>query len=138
MMKSHWKIAVAATGVASCLAWGLAFGQIQSGAYSSGKAASIGQEARQEFAADGKYEAEPYVSLPPELAAGEGRMEVQSFCMTCHSTRYITMQPVLPAATWDAEVTKMIKTYGAPIPEDAAKKITAYLQAHYTVENRKE
>jgi hypothetical protein len=47
------------------------------------------------------------------------------------------MQPPLPAATWQAEVTKMINTYGAQIPEDAAKAITAYLQAHYTPETRK-
>ena len=40
-------------------------------------------------------------------------------------------------AVWEAEVNKMIKTYGAPIPEPTAKKITAYLQAHYTPENRK-
>jgi hypothetical protein len=32
----------------------------------------------------------------------------------------------------------MMKTYGAPIPEAASKKITAYLQAHYVPENRKE
>jgi hypothetical protein len=48
------------------------------------------------------------------------------------------MQPPLPGATWEAEVTKMMKTYGAPIPEAASKKITAYLQAHYAPENRKE
>ena len=56
----------------------------------------------------------------------------------CHSTRYITMQPPLPVATWEAEVTKMMKAYGAPIPEAAAKKITTYLQGHYAPENRKE
>jgi hypothetical protein len=138
MMKKQWTIALTAVGIATGLAGGIVFAQMQSGSYSSGKAASIEQEGKKEFAPDGKYEAGAYASLPPELAAGEGRIEVQSFCMTCHSTRYITMQPVLPAATWDAEVTKMIKTYGAPIPEDAAKKITAYLQAHYTPENRKE
>jgi hypothetical protein len=48
------------------------------------------------------------------------------------------MQPPLPAATWEAEVNKMVKSYGAPIPETAAKKITVYLQAHYAPENRKE
>jgi hypothetical protein len=48
------------------------------------------------------------------------------------------MQPPLPGTTWEAEVSKMIKTYGAPIPEATAKKITAYLQAHYSPENRKE
>jgi len=47
------------------------------------------------------------------------------------------MQPPLPAATWEAEVNKMNKAYGAGIPEDTTRKIVAYLQAHYTPENRK-
>jgi hypothetical protein len=90
------------------------------------------------FAPDAKYEVGPYPSFAPELAEGDGKQETQSFCATCHSTRYITMQPPLPGATWEAEVSKMMKVYGAPIPEATAKKITAYLQAHYAPENRKE
>ena len=42
------------------------------------------------------------------------------------------MQPPLPAATWEAEVTKMRKTLGAPIPDASAALIVKYLQAHYT------
>jgi len=132
------KLALMAAGIVGFLACGLIFAQMQSGVYSGANAASIGQSGNRELTSDAKYDVGPYPSLTPELAAGEGRLEVQSFCMTCHSTRYITMQPALPAVTWDAEVTKMIKAYGAPIPEETAKKITAYLQAHYTAENRKE
>jgi len=44
----------------------------------------------------------------------------------------------LPEATWEAEVNKMVKAYGAPVPDTTAKKITAYLQAHYAPGNRKE
>ncbi len=137
-MKGQWKIALAAGGIVTCLAGGLVFAQMQSGVYSGANAASIGQSGKQELTWGAKYDVGAYPSLTPELAAGEGRVEVQSFCMTCHSTRYITMQPTLPGATWDAEVTKMIKAYGAPIPEETAKKIAAYLQTHYAVENRKE
>ena len=50
---------------------------------------------------------------------------------------YITMQPPLPAATWEAEVKKMVETFGQPIPQDAIPKIVAYLQKHYTPETRK-
>jgi hypothetical protein len=46
------------------------------------------------------------------------------------------MQPPLPAAAWDAEVHKMIKTYGAQISDADAQKIIQYLQAHYTAETR--
>jgi len=33
---------------------------------------------------------------------------VQSFCGICHSTTYITMQPPLTSATWEAVVNKMV------------------------------
>jgi hypothetical protein len=62
---------------------------------------------------------------------------VNTYCNVCHSPRYITMQPVLPAGTWTDEVNKMIKTYGAAVPDDAAQKIIQYLQSHYTPETRK-
>ena len=137
-MTKRWKIALMPAGVAMALAGGLVFAQMRSGAYGSANAASIGQGAAPVFAPDAKYDGGPYSSLTPELAEGEGIQEVQSFCATCHSTRYITMQPPLPGATWEAEVNKMVKAYGAPIPEAAAKKITGYLQAHYAPENRKE
>ncbi len=39
--------------------------------------------------------------------------------------------PFLNAAGWDAEVTKMIKAYGAPIDDADAQAIKAYLAAHY-------
>jgi hypothetical protein len=72
------------------------------------------------------------------MAEGEGRAETASFCSLCHSTRYITMQPPLPPATWEAEVTKMRKMLGAPIPDASAALIIKYLQTHYTPETRKQ
>jgi mono/diheme cytochrome c family protein len=83
--------------------------------------------------------AEPILLPVPaaELTRGDGLQEVQIFCNTCHSPRYITMQPPLPDPTWAAEVKKMNETFGAGIPEDSAQKIILYLQAHYAVENRK-
>jgi hypothetical protein len=47
------------------------------------------------------------------------------------------MQPPLAADAWAAEVTKMVKTYGAPISDDASQKILQYLQSHYTPDKRK-
>jgi mono/diheme cytochrome c family protein len=137
MMKKRWKIALMPVGVATALAGGLAIAQMRGGSYGSTNAASIEQAAAPGFAPDAKYDVGPYPSLTPELAEGDGRQEVQSFCAICHSTRYITMQPPLPGTTWEAEVSKMIKTYGAPIPDATAKKITAYLEGHYAPENRK-
>jgi hypothetical protein len=121
---------LAATGTA-------VFGQFQSGSYGSTKANSIGQIAAAPSSSDGDFAVSSFPSFAPELAEGEGKVETGSFCARCHSTRYITMQPPLPAATWEAEVNKMTKAFGAQIPEAAAKKITTYLQTYYTPETRK-
>lgn len=115
-----------------------AFAQFQSGSYSATKADSLEQTLSAPTSSDGNYFVSSFASVVPKLAEGEGRAETESFCTMCHSTRYITMQPPLPAATWEAEMNKMIKTFGAPIPEASAKKITSYLQTHYTPETRKQ
>jgi len=50
-------------------------------------------------------------------------------CITCHSLRYIQMQPPFPRKTWEKIVDKMIKNFGAPIPDSSAKAIVDYLVA---------
>lgn len=115
-----------------------AFAQFQSGSYTATKADSLERTVSAPTSSDGNYSISPFPSVASKLAEGEGRAETESFCAVCHSTRYITMQPPLPAATWEAEVNKMIKTFGGPIPEASAKKITSYLQTHYTPETRKQ
>jgi len=122
---------LAATGTA-------VFAQFQSGSYSPSKATNIEQSAVAQMSSDANFAVASFPSSPPDLAEGEGRAETDSFCAICHSTRYITMQPPLPAATWEAEVNKMTKAFGAPIPEASAKKIITYLQTHYTPETRKQ
>jgi len=84
------------------------------------------------------YAVGPWPNYTLPLADGQGRDVTQSFCGICHSPTYITMQPPLPSATWESEVNKMIRVFGAPIPEAAAQQIIAYLKAHYTPETRKE
>jgi cytochrome c5 len=137
-MRKRLSVLLLTTGMALIVAGSAVFAQLRSGSYGSGKASSIEQTAAAQLSTDGNYSVASYPSFAPELAEGEGRAETQSFCSMCHSTRYITMQPPLPAAVWEAEVNKMTKTLGAPIPEASAKKIIAYLQAHYTPENRKQ
>ena len=117
---------------------GAVLAQVRSGGYGSRKGESLAQPSAKVEQAEAGYSVAPFPSLPADLAEGVGRAETESFCSLCHSTRYITMQPPLPAQTWEAEMNKMIKTYGAQIPEAPAKKILAYLQAHYTPENRKQ
>ena len=80
--------------------------------------------------------AEPVTyDLPEETAVlkpGPGLEAAQSNCTACHSADYLAMQPPKRGkAFWDAEVTKMIKTYGAPIAEPDAKAIADYLAQTY-------
>ena len=50
-------------------------------------------------------------------------------CLSCHSARYIKMQPHLPEKTWTAIVTKMQKSFGAPFSDSSARDIVRYLVA---------
>ena len=63
----------------------------------------------------------------PDFPKHEGRGEFMSYCSMCHSLKYITMQPDFPRKVWDAEVTKMIVKFKAPIDSTIAKKIVDYL-----------
>ena len=65
--------------------------------------------------------------LAPDLPPGPGREAVNSACVICHSTRYITMQPLFPRKTWLAEVEKMRKVFGAPVSDPQAAEIVEYL-----------
>lgn len=119
------------------LVGGMLYGELQRSDYSQINLGSVSQPAPRRQPTGAKYSVEAYPLYRPQLEPGEGRELVEAYCNTCHSLRYITMQPPLPAATWEAEVNKMIKTFGMPIPEDATPQIIKYLQSHYTPETRK-
>jgi mono/diheme cytochrome c family protein len=115
----------------------LVYADLKKGEYSPSQLGSLEQAAPIVLSPDSNYQVSAYPVPAPELAAGDGLQEVRIYCNTCHSPRYITMQPPLPGATWEAEVTKMNKAFGAGIPEETTQKIILYLQAHYAPENRK-
>ena len=82
--------------------------------------------------------AKPFThTLPDETAAfkpGPNLEVVQGNCGSCHSADYIITQPqgaAFKKAFWEAEVTKMIKVYGAPIDEKDVPKIVEYLSTAY-------
>ena len=68
-----------------------------------------------------------------DLKKAPGLDKVEGNCGACHSLDYIQMNSPYPsAALWDAEVTKMIKAFGAPITEKAdATVIKDYLVKNY-------
>ena len=75
--------------------------------------------------------------LPDETAAfmaGANLEAVQNNCSACHSADYVKTQPrgeKFRKDFWTAEVTKMIKVYGAPIEEKDVGAIVDYLTANY-------
>lgn len=69
---------------------------------------------------------------PVQLKKAAGSDKVEANCAACHSLDYIPMNSLfLNAGGWEAEVTKMINAFGAPISPDDAKTISAYLTANY-------
>lgn len=77
------------------------------------------------------------ITLPEETAAfkpGTNRDVVLNNCTACHSADYIQTQPrgaKFGKNFWQAEVTKMIKVYGAPIDDADVDKIVDYLAENY-------
>ena len=75
------------------------------------------------------------IELPKETATlkpGPGVDAANAQCLTCHSVDYISTQPRdKPLAFWKAEVEKMKKVYGAPIPDDQIEPLADYLTRNY-------
>src|SRR5205814_1706122 len=73
-----------------------------------------------------------HLTLPrfePNMPIAPGRDEFMRTCVSCHSARYVTMQPPFPRRQWEQTVRKMITAYGAPVDEFQVGKITDYLYA---------
>ncbi len=66
-----------------------------------------------------------------DLAEGPGRDKAAGYCAVCHGVEYIPMQPKMSKAQWTGIVTKMIKTFGAPIPQEDTDTIINYLATAY-------
>jgi mono/diheme cytochrome c family protein len=75
------------------------------------------------------------IAFPPDarptFKPGPGVEKAQQYCAVCHSPAYVAIQPPFTAAQWTAEVTKMQKTYGAPIPPEQVAPLVEYLTAEY-------
>ena len=104
---------------ASVLLWAVVvFGQSQPPAKNSGKSA--------------KLDPVTSIELPqfaPDIPDGPHVAAYRSYCLTCHSTRYVATQPRFSQTVWEKEVKKMIDAYGAVIPEVQQHEIVEYLVA---------
>lgn len=69
---------------------------------------------------------------PVPLKPGPGQDVVGANCGACHSLDYIrTNAPFMTGKVWEAEVSKMINVFGAPIDPANAKTIIEYLSKTY-------
>lgn len=67
-----------------------------------------------------------------KLKDAPGVQQVYTNCMSCHSVDYIQLNsPFLDHKGWEAEVTKMIKAYGAPVKAEDVPAIVDYLVRNY-------
>jgi hypothetical protein len=62
---------------------------------------------------------------------GPGMETAQRYCLTCHSSAYVLIQPGLTTVQWTAEVKKMKNAYGAPIPDNQVAALVTYLATEY-------
>ena len=86
------------------------------------------------IAVAGAHAGELKITIPPEtgmLKPGPGVELVQVNCLTCHSVEYISTQPPMPRAFWEASVKKMREKYAAPATDDVVPKLVDYLAAIY-------
>jgi len=61
------------------------------------------------------------------LPTAAGSETFNANCVICHSAALVATQPDFPEKTWTSIVTKMQKTFGAPVSDSAAKIIIQYL-----------
>lgn len=63
----------------------------------------------------------------PDLPVAPGRGAFMVICVSCHSARYVTMQPFFPERQWTETVDKMVKVYGAQMDAQQRQLIVQYL-----------
>lgn len=71
---------------------------------------------------------------PPAITDGPNKEVYQRNCLTCHTARYVSMQPRFSKTVWQNEVKKMVDAYGASVPEADQALIVEYLVAVKGVE----
>lgn len=68
-------------------------------------------------------------NIMTKLPEAPGYASFEKNCLSCHSARYVQMQPNFSEKTWLNIVTKMKKNFGAPVPDSAVNGIVQYLVA---------
>ncbi len=75
------------------------------------------------------------ITLPGEAGmtfkAGPGVELAHQYCLTCHSSAYVSTQPPFTKAQWTASILKMRTVYGAKIPDNDVERLADYLTTQY-------
>ncbi|WP_028990190.1 cytochrome c [Thermithiobacillus tepidarius DSM 3134] len=70
------------------------------------------------------------IDLPKDYShyrSGPHEDLARTYCLMCHAADYVYTQPPLTRTQWEAEVTKMKKAYGCPIPDGQIQALADYL-----------
>lgn len=63
--------------------------------------------------------------------SGTGQIQVGSYCTSCHDAKVIEYERRADAAGWQAIVSDMVFSKGAPAPEDDVPVMAAYLAKYF-------
>ena len=63
-----------------------------------------------------------------EFAGGPQAGVANTYCLMCHSGGMVLTQPPLSLPAWKAELNKMIKSYGCPLPESDIDELAQFIQ----------
>ena len=111
----------------NAVVFGLAIFQVSVGSCEGGELASSGTNAPASEAR--QLNRVRSITLPhfePDLPVAPGRDEYMVVCVSCHSPRYVTMQPLFPQRQWEETVDKMVKVYGAQMDQEQRQSIIGF------------
>jgi hypothetical protein len=63
-----------------------------------------------------------------EFAGGPQAGVANTYCLMCHSGGMVLTQPPLPLSAWQAELNKMRRVYGCPLPESAVDDLAQFIK----------
>jgi len=102
--------------------------------YAAQQSKPVSSSASKQMAGDGQVQRITLPQYPAQIAPGPNVEVYKKNCLTCHTTRYVSMQPGFAKAVWQSEVKKMVEVYGAPISDADQTLIVEYLVAVKGVE----
>jgi hypothetical protein len=70
------------------------------------------------------------ISLPAhgrQFSGGPQSSVANTYCLMCHSGGMVMTQPPLTLSQWQAELHKMVKVYGCPLPQGNINELAQFI-----------